>query len=403
MKKILLSTILCCLSFGVMLAQKDAVKAIKSAVSDKDSNTEEIRAKIQSATTNAETKDDAETWFLAGSFEDKIFNNENIKVIAKQQPDEALMYDALFRSYDYFNETMRLEKIPNEKGKTSNKYTKQIKPILKANQPYYTNSGIYYYNNGDYSAAYKAFKTFLDIKNLDIFAQETLYPDSVYNQIKSLAGQAATNAEDYPNAIKMFSELTSTDYEQEETYRYLAINYQAINDSAKYVETVKEGVRKFPDNRFFLESVINVYIRNGQMEEALKYLDEAIESNPGVPEYWRVKGDLYETEFKDEEKALEAFQKALELDPDFTPAIYAIGRLYYNQALKAQQEANEKDLASAQKDKEKIDDLYRKALPYLEKAHKMSPDDKQYINALYVTYYALKMPEAAEMEKLLSE
>jgi len=403
MKKVLLSVILCCLSFCATFAQKDNIKAIKSATSNKDKSTEEIRSRIQSVTTNSETKENPEAWFVSGAFEDNVFSNENVKMMVQQQPNEPIMYEALFKMYDYFTEAMRLETFPDEKGKINNKFTKQIKPILKKNHPFYTNSGIYYYNNGEYKTAYEAFKIFLDIQKLDIFAKERLNHDSVYNQIQFVAGQAATYAEDYPAAVKMFSELKNTDYDPVETYRFLALNYQELNDSVNYAATVKEGVRKFAENRFFLESVINVYIRDGQMEEALKYLDGAIEANPTVAEYWRVKGDLYESEFKDEQNALNAFQKALEIDPEFTSAVYAIGRLYYNQALKAQQAANEMDFKDAEQEKEKVEGLYRQALPYLEKAHQMSPDDKQYINALYVTYYALKMPEAADMEKLLSE
>lgn len=210
------------------------------------------------------------------------------------------------------------------------------------------------------------------------------------------------NDDNLPLAVKYLEELKPTNYESEEVYSKLAQSYQFMKDSVNYAKTLKEGFTKFPGNRYFMESMINVYINSGEIDKALENLDEAIKENPNVPDYWRVKGDLYENEVKDLDKALESFQKALEVDPNYSLAVAGIGRLYYNQGFVLQQKANELSYKQAQELQVEINDYYQKALPYLEKAHQMSPEDRQYIMALYAVYYALKMPEAADMEKLLN-
>ncbi|MCD7971804.1 MAG: tetratricopeptide repeat protein [Candidatus Azobacteroides sp.] len=401
MKKIFLSAILC-LAMGTAFAQKDNLKEVKKALDAVTPDYEAVQSKISSMLTNPETANDPEAWFVAGSFEDKIFSTENNKTLLQQTPDEPLMYKALFKSYDYFVKAIELEKIPNEKGKVNNKYTKQIKAILKINQPYFVNAGAYYYDNGDYGTAYEAFKLFLDIQNLDIFKSEALMADSVYNQIKLYAALSSSYNEDIPAAVVLLEDLKTKDYETEQVYTALAQNYQIMGDSVKYAATLKEGVSKLPDSRFFLESMINMYINSGQIDEAMKYLDDAIAKNPTVPEYWRVKGDLYETEIKDVDKALEAFEQSLNIDPTYARGIAGIGRLYYNQGFNLQQKANELSFKEAQVVQEEVNEYYKKALPYLEKAHQLDPDDRQYIMALYAVYYALKMPEVEEMEKLLN-
>ena len=50
-----------------------------------------------------------------------------------------------------------------------------------------------------------------------------------------------------------------------------------------------------------------------------------------------------------------------------------------------------------------LEALYKRALPYYEKARELAPDDKTlWLNGLYTCYYRLNMTEkAAEIEKLM--
>ena len=83
----------------------------------------------QGALENPETKDDAKTWYVAGFIEDQQFNAERAKQILGQQPNEPVMYEALYGILPYFQKAYELDQLPNEKGKVKPKYTKDIKSI----------------------------------------------------------------------------------------------------------------------------------------------------------------------------------------------------------------------------------------------------------------------------------
>lgn len=400
MKKLILVAILCPVVFTAF-SQKKNVSAVKSEISGSKPNFEQARTLIKEALENPETKDNPETWYVAGGLEDKIFESENSKTILKQEPNGPVMYEALLNTYNYFLNVFELEKIPNEKGKTSNKFTKQAKSVLKANHLYYINAGYHYHELKTYDKAYEAFNTFLEIPQLEIFKGEKIVADSTYNLITLYASYCSSYIGNEKRTIQLLESLKEKNYEKESVYSSLADSYRNAGDTVQYVKTLKEASQMFPKNIKFTQGLINLYINNGQMDQALAYLDNAILQDPEDPQYWSVKGDLYEAD-KNFDKAMSAFEESLKIDPDYAPAVGAIGRLFYNKGFEIQTKANELSIQESRKEIEKVKELYRKALPYLEKARKLSPDEKQYIMALYSVYYRLDMQkEMEEMEKLL--
>jgi len=95
------------------------------------------------------------------------------------------------------------------------------------------------------------------------------------------------------------------------------------------------------------------------------------------------------------------YQKAADLNPDFFEAYYNMGAVYVNKAAEIQAEAN--DLPLDQMDEyakltEKANENLAKAVPHLEKALEIKPDDAPTIAALKETYARLKMDD--KLEKL---
>lgn len=400
MKKLILLTALCLIAFTAF-SQKKNLSTVKSEISGTKPDFKKAQTLIKEALGDPETKDNPETWYVAGNVEDKIFSAENSKQILKQEPNEAVMYEALIKSYDYFLNVFELEKIPNEKGKINNKFSKQAKSILKINYLNYIDAGVYYHQQQAFDKAYNAFNIFLEIPGLDIFKGEKLIADSVYNQITLYASYCASSIKNEQRAIELLELLKNKNYDKENVYAALVDAYRNVEDTVQYMSILKEGSMLFPKNIKFIQSLINHYINTGQLGEAMIYLDNAIAQDPEDPQYWSVKGDLYEAE-KNFDKALQAFEGALAIDPDYPSAVGAIGRIYYNKGFELQTKANELSIQESKAEIEKVKQLYRKALPYLEKARKLLPDEKQYIMALYSVYYRLDMPEQMnEMEKLL--
>ena len=132
MKKVLFTVALCVVA-SASFAQKKAVKEAESLAKGTTPDFTEARALIKGALENPETKDNAQTWYVAGFIEDQQFNQEQAKQMLGQQPNEPVMYEALGSILPYFEKSYELDQLPNEKGKVKPKWTKKIKGILSAN------------------------------------------------------------------------------------------------------------------------------------------------------------------------------------------------------------------------------------------------------------------------------
>lgn len=403
MKRVLL-TVALCVAASASFAQKKVVNEAQSIAKGSNADFGEARALIKGALENPETKDDAKTWYVAGFIEDQQFNAERAKQILGQQPNEPVMYEALYGILPYFQKAYELDQLPNEKGKVKPKYTKDIKSILSANHVYLFNGGAYYFDKQEYKKAYDFFNQYVEISELPMFAgTQTAEKDSTFMTVQFYAAAAASLAKDSRLAIAALERAKNTPYRQYDVYQYLCYEYgeaRTAQDSVMLEKTFEEGMQVFPDSAFFLNNLINTYIYSNRNEKALEMLNVAIQKNPNDANLYNVMGRVYETGLKDYANAEKNFQIALEKDPNLTDALSNIGRIYYNQGVNKLSEANMiNDSKKYQEELSMAKDLFKKALPYYKKAHEAEPEKMDNMIALRGIYYNLNMgPELEAIE-----
>ena len=403
MKRVLL-TVALCVAASASFAQKKVVNEAQSIAKGSNADFGEARTLIKGALENPETKDDAKTWYVAGFIEDQQFNAERAKQILGQQPNEPVMYEALYGILPYFQKAYELDQLPNEKGKVKPKYTKDIKSILSANHVYLFNGGAYYFDKQEYKKAYDFFNQYVEISELPMFAgTQTAEKDSTFMTVQFYAAAAASLAKDSRLAIAALERAKNTPYRQYDVYQYLCYEYgeaRTAQDSVMLEKTFEEGMQVFPDSAFFLNNLINTYIYSNRNEKALEMLNVAIQKNPNDANLYNVMGRVYETGLKDYANAEKNFQIALEKDPNLTDALSNIGRIYYNQGVNKLSEANMiNDSKKYQEELSMAKDLFKKALPYYKKAHEAEPEKMVNMIALRGIYYNLNMgPELEAIE-----
>ena len=402
MKRVLL-TVALCVAASASFAQKKVVNEAQSIAKGSNADFGEARTLIKGALENPETKDDAKTWYVAGFIEDQQFNAERAKQILGQQPNEPVMYEALYGILPYFQKAYELDQLPNEKGKVKPKYTKDIKSILSANHVYLFNGGAYYFDKQEYKKAYDFFNQYVEISELPMFAgTQTAEKDSTFMTVQFYAAAAASLAKDSRLAIAALERAKNTPYRQYDVYQYLCYEYgeaRTAQDSVMLEKTFEEGMQVFPDSAFFLNNLINTYIYSNRNEK-LEMLNVAIQKNPNDANLYNVMGRVYETGLKDYANAEKNFQIALEKDPNLTDALSNIGRIYYNQGVNKLSEANMiNDSKKYQEELSMAKDLFKKALPYYKKAHEAEPEKMDNMIALRGIYYNLNMgPELEAIE-----
>ena len=381
MKRVLL-TVALCVAASASFAQKKVVNEAQSIAKGSNADFGEARTLIKGALENPETKDDAKTWYVAGFIEDQQFNAERAKQILGQQPNEPVMYEALYGILPYFQKAYELDQLPNEKGKVKPKYTKDIKSILSANHVYLFNGGAYYFDKQEYKKAYDFFNQYVEISELPMFAgTQTAEKDSTFMTVQFYAAAAASLAKDSRLAIAALERAKNTPYRQYDVYQYLCYEYgeaRTAQDSVMLEKTFEEGMQVFPDSAFFLNNLINTYIYSNRNEKALEMLNVAIQKNPNDANLYNVMGK----------------------DPNLTDALSNIGRIYYNQGVNKLSEANMiNDSKKYQEELSMAKDLFKKALPYYKKAHEAEPEKMDNMIALRGIYYNLNMgPELEAIE-----
>ena len=305
-------------------------------------------------------------------------------------------------SYAYLVKADSLDQLPNEKGKVKPRFRKDIKRMMRE---YYNFDLIGYgaalFDEQKYDEALNVFNAFLAIPDMPLSENE-IPKDSTYNMIEYYAGIAASQAEKPAEAIRHYTNLKDKDYETLAVYQLLYEEYNKQKDTVNFVQTLKEGVEKFPAEPWFLQNLINFYIYSGQPETALSYLNTAIERDPTMAQYRFVEGGLHEA-LKDFDKAEAAYNKAIELDPDMAAAYDAMGRLHYNAAIAILDAADkligDRKAFAAEQEKAKAE--FEAALPFYSKAHELAPDEMSYKVMLRTLYYRLGMD--AEYEAIDKE
>ena len=403
MKKTLIMAALVLISAGCF-AQKANVKKAKNLALQETPDFSGARAAINEALTNEETKDLADTWYTAGLIGYQELSKENEKTYLGQARDEKRAGEAVVESFDYWMKAADLagQKVLDKKGNEVLADKKTYALLQKKVLEYYKNQelvkyGIYLNDQRDFATAYGVFQRHLSIPELSLMQNEKLEKempkDSIYDQYKYYTAIFAIQAEMHPEAIAVLEEMKDGNYEAITVNQFLYQEYVNVQDTANYVRVLQDAVVRFPQEPWFLQNLINHYIFSGQEQEAINYLEQAIAREPNVAQYHLIKGNLNENQ-KNYEAALADFDRALAIDPTMADAEAGKGRVYYNQAVKMNEDAALiADAKEYKKALEEMNAMFRQSMPFFEKAHELAPDNRDYMITLRGLYYRFDMTD----------
>ncbi len=247
-----------------------------------------------------------------------------------------------------------------------------------------------------------AFESFAEIATIN---ENPLMEGIVDTTLIYYAGMAASRAGMTEEAIKFYEKARSYDYPDPDLYIFLRSKYWETGDTATGVKVLVEGFNKFPDNQAILIELINYYLVTGREQEALDYLKLAQEDDPTNLSFIFAEATLYDKQ-GETEKALEKYQKCIDIDPTYFNAYYNIGVMYFNKAVEMYKDANSiKDPIEYGKAKEEADEVLKKAVPAMEKANELAEADTKWtkemkktnveetLKTLKTLYYRLQMTD----------
>lgn len=255
----------------------------------------------------------------------------------------------------------------------------------------YLNEAIQYLNTEEYAKAISVLTTF-PIDSTDSYYTEALY----YNAYAHLmSGKVAAS---YP----MFEQVLRLGYQDPLVYEQVAQFYMEKGSLEQATEVLQEGNNAFPANDQLQIAILNNYMAAHKYKEAETVAENYLSRNPDDVEVMLVAGTIYEKLFQTNPMQQEYFLKrknvylnALKHSPDNAVANYNLGITLYNQAVNI---INTTDVYSM--DIMEFDSLlgsctalFKEALPYIQKAHTLAPDNINTLKALEGIYYNLNDKE----------
>lgn len=406
---ILASTVLISVS---TFAQKDQIKAAEKAM--KSGNSAEAKNILQQAEplmANATAGEKAQYYFVKGNALADLAT-KNIDV-SKNQSDAAKAY---------------MELVTVEKVSGKFKYTADAQTSIADIKSKLISSAIDEGTKKNYKVASAKLKAVYDLDTTDL---EKLY----------YAANYSVNAQDYDTALAYYEELKKENYSGEGTAYYAK---SALTEKEDFFSTKAERDQmiklkthtdprdeKLPSKRGEVyRNIALILVQKGRNDEAKQALTEARTANPDDTTLTLAEADLYlkledfvnykrlVTEVlkknpndadlvynlgvisakTNEAEAETYYKRAIEIKPDYINAYLNLAILKLAGEKKLIEEMNK--LGTSDKDtkrydflKKQRDAIFMSAIPYLEKANELSPNNDDVTTTLLNVYGALEMTD----------
>lgn len=371
MKKVFLLLAVICISTGAF-AQKGKVTSAMTFI--EQGTLDKAKEALDQAMTDPKTMNWFNTYFAKGKLCQAVYKSDNPTF-------KAFYTDPLDEAYNAYEKAVQLD----DKGGIKKRIiTGMVYNALALDL--YSQGGTQF-DSKDYAGALKSFETQIKITESDKYVGVT-DTGMYYN-----AGLAAANAGKQEEAIKYFEKCAEMKYLGVTPYFQISQSYMQMGDTLKAEALLKSLPDKFPGDKNVTLQLIDLYIKAGKNEEALKHLAIAKADDPGNYSLHFAEGIIYLNDNKYDE-AITDLTKSVELKPDLYDSQYGLGAAYINKASDMFVKAN--DIMDVNKYNTAIEEamaVFAKALPYMEKANELKPDDAFAMRSLKELYYRLKMTD----------
>jgi tetratricopeptide (TPR) repeat protein len=374
---------------------QNELKTVKSAIKA-GSKLDEAEKTINAALEKEEHRSDPEYYLAAFEVQKKINATENEKAFLKQKYDTARLFTSIQKMYNYLIRLDSIDAQPDAKGRVHPKYRKKSAREL---MPYRENllaAGKYYYRKADYNNSYDYLTLYMNCYRQPLFESEVSVIDTTgYSRISYYA---STCAHRLGNASKLFtvapSALCDTTYAPT-VQEYIAESYHESGDTTQWVETLKDGVFRYPASAYFFAHLVDYYSATGRYTEALDFSSSMLEMDSTAFHLYAKGLILYYMQQYDECKQL--CTQALQRDSLYADAYFTLGSCWCNQADELRRTLTGKSSArQLREDRARMKDYYEQARAYLEKYRALRPDEKKWAPVLYDIYLNLNMGKEFE-------
>jgi hypothetical protein len=403
---------LCFIGIGNVYGQKKEISAARDLLKS-GKNLDTAQQSLEKLLEDSVYRQNEKIWSTLYDVLHKQYEDGNESLYLKQKYDTTALFMKTKRMFDVAISLDSLEANSHKrkKGKVKFKFRDDHAQFLNTIRPNLYNGGLFFINKQNYAEGYDLLTSYIDCAHQPLF-RKYKYNDNdhklpvaaywaVYCGYKMKDSKATLH-----HAYLALKDTTHYVY----MLQYLADTYKLEGDTTRYVSSLKEGFSKYPLFPFFFPRLVDYEVKQGNYKMAISITDQALAKCPKSPIYRFTKSTLLlNTQQYKECIALcdTILENVKTLPKDSLKSQAAIlgaylnaGLAYFNQAVEW-----DKNVSSSKRDRKRILEYYRKAMPYLEHYRELVPEDKsKWGIPLYTIYLNLNMgKEFDEIDKLLEK
>lgn len=364
---------------------QDLVSVANSFLNDK--NYVEAKTSIDEAFTKSDQSENARAWYVKGRVYHEILKS-NDPQLNQFKSDIGSFVDEIITAYDKTRELA---------GRGNNLFilASNQKEILWAD---HMNQGYDSYQKQDFQSAVGAFNVAKIAKPQDTTA--FLY-----------AGFSAQQAGQYQIAIDNYLAIKKLTPLSKSVYNSLIICKKAQNSPLEErLDIIEEAIFNYKDHIPYIIEENWILVALNRYEAALSRLNTVLQRNPEVYDLMLLRADLHDRIFKEayvegrpdrSERhfllAAEDYERFIQSFPNHFKANYNYAVMLNEKANRYYVSANllsEEEYQISGKETEELGHNWtRKALPYMERALELKPNDDDALRALKAFYQRLKLDE----------
>lgn len=374
---LLLLMIIPCLA----LAQKKELSQARTILKSKRGveQAEQLMTKLLKDSANRQDKRIYAVWFESVLMQYQAVNE---KLYMKQRQDTAQFFELTRRLFNVAEALDSLDMRPDRKGRIDPEYRKEHAEQLMKFRPNLFVASTYFVRKSDFKKAYDFMEAYMDCARQPLFAGYQL--DSLDERMPEAAYWATYSGYrlNDPVLTLRYRHLALRDTARaEHTLQYMSEARRQLNDDSLYMETLREGFRRYPKNSYFFPRLMDYYTARGDNAEALNVVNRALEVNDSSMLYLYAKSTvLFNMGRYDESIALS--DTLIARNDSMPDPYYNAGTAYLNKALKLH----------PLREKKQLKQTYQKARPYMERYRQLAPEQKlKWGPALYRIYLNLNM------------
>lgn len=384
---------------SLMTAQKKELAQAETYIkSGKDfDKAEALMTKLLADSANQQNE---KIWQMLFLTQQKQYDALNLKLYLKQKIDTASLFNIDRRMFVTLDKLDSVDAMPDRKGRVKLKYREHSGEQLAVYRPNIFNGGIYFLKKQNYKDAYN----FLDkyIKTAD----EPMFKKYKYSETDKRLPQAAYWAmycgykmQDAKATLHHAYLALKDTAHYELMLQYLAETYRLEKDTVRYVQSIKEGFRKFPKFQFFFPRLIDHYMQVADYSSALDVCRQALKVDSSNVVFRYALSSVYLAMGKYKE-CISISDSLIAQNDSLADAYANAGQAWFDQAVEL-----DKNIQVNNKRRSNILACYRKAMPYLQKFRALAPEQKdRWALPLYTVYLNLNMgKEFDEIDKIINK